>query len=440
MTDSQVPALSRRIESGLFYLARKPETLACLLEALLPPSLCLGLLQKIPGKRTGGGRPALQLARRLQKRPALGHALAQAVAGFLPETDPPPRTYLKKSSAAWLRRESLLAALRDALGGGAEPEWKRAEGWIEAWHPFLGKAEDPDPPAPKPQAPPPPAPPAAASNGQVDSLRREKHQLQKDLKAERRRAARLQKEIGKTREERDAARQEAALARAKTQEARRRAAGQKRELKQAAAPSRREGELKRKLEDLRREHALLKQKFRIREDEIQDLLDIQKDREHFRTLPEEDIPSFRGRPLQPEEQELSQALQARAARGKPPFRVLVVGGGEPQLRHREKLEEFAQVVGFESTWRMADYSSWHQTIDSLKTDMQSRFDALVILHWNRTTFTRVARDICNHAGQKPCITCNYQGFVNLRTTLRECLRQLQAAEAPRKKGRKPRPA
>ncbi|MFQ5749334.1 MAG: hypothetical protein ACE5H3_07755, partial [Planctomycetota bacterium] len=247
-------------------------------------------------------------------------------------------------------------------------------------------------------------------------------------------------EIGKTREERDAALQESVRARAKAEEDRRRAAGRKRELEQAAEPSQREGELKKKLAKLRHDHGVLKKKFRIREEEIQDLREIQKDRDHFLTLPEEDVPSFRGRPLQPEEQELSQALGARAARGKPPFRVLVVGGGEPQFRHREKLEEFAQVVGFQSTWRMADYSSWHQNLDSLKTDMKSRFDALVILHWNRTTFTRVARDICNHAGQKPCITCNYQGFVNLRTTLRECLRQLQAAETPRRKGRKPRSA
>ncbi|MFQ5750347.1 MAG: hypothetical protein ACE5H3_12990, partial [Planctomycetota bacterium] len=203
MTDSQVPALSRRIESALFYLARKPETLACLLEVLFPPSFCLGMLQKIPGNRPGGGRPALQLARRLQKRPALGHPLARAVADLLPSTKPPPKTYLKKSSGAWLRREPLLAALREALASGVEPDWKRAEGWILAWHPLLGKAEDPEPPIPLQKAPSPPAFPAAPSDGQVDSLRREKRQLQKDLKAERRKVARLQKEIGKTREERD---------------------------------------------------------------------------------------------------------------------------------------------------------------------------------------------------------------------------------------------
>jgi len=439
MTDSQVPALSRRIESALFYLARKPETLACLLEVLLSPSTCLGLLRKIPGHRPVRGGPALELARCLQERPALGRPLARAVADSLPEEEPPPKTFLKKSSGAWLREERLLAALREALAGG-EPEWKQAESWILAWRPFLGKAQDPDLPAPRQAASPPPAPSPAVSDGQVDSLRREKRQLQKDLRAERRKLARLQKEIGKTREERDEARREAGRARAGTEEERRMAAGWKRELEQAAEPTQREGELKKKLARLRHDHSLLKKKFLIREEEIEDLREIQKDNDHFLTLPEEDIPSFRGRPLQKEEQELAQALEARAADGRRPFRILVVGGGEPQFRHREKLEEFAQVIGFQNTWRLADYSSWHQKINLLKTDMQSRFDALVILHWNRTTFTRVARDICNQAGQKPCITCNYQGFVNLRTTLRECLRQLQAAETPRKKGRKPRTA
>ena len=75
---------------------------------------------------------------------------------------------------------------------------------------------------------------------------------------------------------------------------------------------------------------------------------------------------------------------------------------------------------------MAEYVSWHKEMDKLATDMRTRYDALVILHWNRTTFTRKAREVCNQAGQKPCITCYYEGFTSLRETLQECMRQLLA--------------
>ena len=70
-------------------------------------------------------------------------------------------------------------------------------------------------------------------------------------------------------------------------------------------------------------------------------------------------------------------------------------------------------------------------MNRLATDMNTRYDALVILHWNRTTFTRKAREICNESGQKPCVTCHYEGFTSLRRTLQETLRQLLAAEEAR---------
>jgi hypothetical protein len=73
---------------------------------------------------------------------------------------------------------------------------------------------------------------------------------------------------------------------------------------------------------------------------------------------------------------------------------------------------------------MAEYVSWNKEMKRLKQDMEKNYDALVILHWNRTTFTKNARAICNAKNQKPCITCHYEGFVNLRQTLQECLGQL----------------
>ena len=76
---------------------------------------------------------------------------------------------------------------------------------------------------------------------------------------------------------------------------------------------------------------------------------------------------------------------------------------------------------------MAEYQAWHRAMDGLRRDMQERYDALVILHWNRTTFTRKAREICDSGGAKPCLTCHYEGFTNLRESLQECLRELLAA-------------
>lgn len=197
----------------------------------------------------------------------------------------------------------------------------------------------------------------------------------------------------------------------------------KRRLAEATDPGEREKALAESAARAEHELGVLQQKFDLVQEERDDLRACLEDYDRFLALPQEEVPSFRSRPLLPEELEVKAAVAAAGRRR----RVLVVGGGEPQYRHRDKLTEYAEAMGFEAEWRMAEYVSWHREIDKLRADMKARFDAMVILHYNRTTFTRHARGICDEAGHKPCLTCRYEGFTSLRATLRECLRQLAAA-------------
>lgn len=199
-----------------------------------------------------------------------------------------------------------------------------------------------------------------------------------------------------------------------------RATDWKKRLAATAEASEREQLLLRETEEARRDLHLAQQKVELLSFEREDLRAVLEDRDRFDQYREEEVPSFRNRPLLDKENQLAARLMDAGAK----FRILVVGGGEPQYRHRDKFEEYAEVMGFVGDWRMAEYVSWHKEMDKLATDMNTRYDALVILHWNRTTFTRNAREVCNKAGQKPCITCYYEGFTSLRETLQECLRQL----------------
>ncbi|HEX9793360.1 MAG TPA: hypothetical protein VGC54_05190, partial [Planctomycetota bacterium] len=234
-------------------------------------------------------------------------------------------------------------------------------------------------------------------------------------------------ELGRERRRREQLREELADARAQIEEERRRAAGLKKRLADATEASTRERVLEEEAEAARRSVHVMGEKLRILEEEREDLHGVLQDHDHFSKVEEKELPSFRDRPLLAEEHEQAAALAARAKSGRQPFRILVIGGGEPQMRHRGKFGEYAEVMGFRGEWRIAEYTSWHKEMAALSSDMESRFDALVILHWNRTTFTRKAREICNRAGQRPCLTCHYEGFTSLRQTLRECLRQLLAA-------------
>ncbi|MBC8371879.1 MAG: hypothetical protein H8E25_17900 [Planctomycetes bacterium] len=202
----------------------------------------------------------------------------------------------------------------------------------------------------------------------------------------------------------------------------RRASELKNNLSSSSSSSEREQQLQKLLDESHQAQHLAEQKVEWLRCEREDLRGVLEDRDRFENLPEEIVASFHERPLLAIETDLSEQIKKTAAN----FNILVVGGGEPQLKHQPKLQEYAEVVGFSADWRPAEYVSWHKEIAKLRADMKSTYDALIILHWNRTTFTRNARGACNDAGQKPCITCHYQGFTNLRETMQECLRQLLA--------------
>ncbi len=246
----------------------------------------------------------------------------------------------------------------------------------------------------------------------MEGLKREVGRLEEKLAAARERNRQLDEERERLRSE--------------LREEQHRASALKQRLAAASDPAERERALTEELEALRHDHGVLLQKFELLEAERDDLRACLEDMERFQELVEEEVPSFRDRPLLDKERALAERLAARDGR---PFRILVIGGAEPQLRHRDKFAEYAEVMGFEGEWRMAEYVSWQKGIEKLKRDMRERFDALVILHWNRTTFTKTARQICNDAGQKPCLTVHYEGFTDLRETLQEGLRQLLDTEA-----------
>jgi hypothetical protein len=202
----------------------------------------------------------------------------------------------------------------------------------------------------------------------------------------------------------------------------RRASELKKDLSSSSSSTDREQKLQQLLEESQQTQHLAEKKVEWLTFEREDLRGVLEDRDRFENLPEEEVASFHERPLLAIENDLrEQIIQAQFG-----FKILVVGGGEPQLRHQAKLQEYAEILGFQADWRPAEYTSWHKELSKLRADMQIKYDALIILHWNRTTFTKNARVACNDAGQKPCITCHYQGFTNLRETMQECLRQLLA--------------
>lgn len=363
--------------------------------------------------------PSASLADAIGQNPKTREAVVRKLECHAPQIEPPDAKILKPDNLRFFRRQALVSALWQELLRPEEEAWQQVAQNLEAWRDFLGPASEPveEKPAPRPAPPPPSKKPRHGPRSENQALQQRLRQCQEERN-------RLQDELGAERQRRQGLREELAETGAERRAERLRATELKRRLESIAAASEREQLLQTEVAETQRQLHVLTQKFQILEEEREDLHGVLEDHDRFQQIPDEEIPSFRDRPLQPEEHALSDRLGALADEGRTPFRVLVVGGGEPQYRHREKLEEYAEVVGFRAHWRMAEYTSWHKEMDRLAADMEQHFDALVILHWNRTTFTRKARAICNKKGQKPCLTCHYEGFVSLRQTLQECLRQL----------------
>ncbi len=394
------------LESGLFGLSKDAPALAWTLQRLLPAPALEQLLRQAGAPRAN--MPAAALARLLVSRPRIATALALAILEHAPAAPAAPAPAAETNGA-----ESWRELLRESLASGNAAGIEAARGLHQA----LG---DSLPPAAAPSAPAPAAVRKAGTPRRRSPRAAAEHGGDAGAETARAEIAKLQQELAQERERRRELAEQAEQARAEAREERARATALKRRLAAATDASERERSLAEAAAQAQRDLGIVQQKFKLVEEERDDLRGCLEDHDRFQSLPEEEVPSFRNRPLLAEEVELS----ARLAGVGRSFRVLVVGGGEPQHRHREKLVEYAEALGFTAEWRMAEYGSWHRELAKLDADMKSRFDAMVILHWNRTTFTRHARTICDAAGHKPCLTCRYEGFTSLRTALRECLRQL----------------
>ena len=404
------------VESALLFLSRERADLEWMLSRLFPPSIIEQLVSKGGKRKKGRSQAFPALVDAIIESEKMRLSIAQSILSVLPKGPVAPKALIQKHSE-FIRVECLAASLREALTGSAK-DWARVTKLLHRWKGILEEAPEP-PEAIKEE----PAPTATSPKTKGEGARKELEKLDARLAEARRENASLQNTLGKERERRKKREEDLVEMRTKLREERLRAAGNKRKFAEAKSPGEREDALIEDLEDLKKSERIAVKKLALIEDERDDLRSCLEDHEQFSLLEEEEIQSFRNRPLIAEEQDLAELLAQAAQQGKQ-FKVLVLGGGEKQFRHKEKLIEYAEVVGFHTDWRMAEYVSWHKHIKKLEQDMNLEFDAMVILHWNRTTFTRKCREICNKVGQKPCVTCHYEGFTNLRASLRECLGQL----------------
>lgn len=437
MTTSSDPPV-RNLDSALLVLSREPRVLAGLLTATLPAEQIAGWAKAVGRRKPGRPQPALQLAEALSQHHKIRAQVAQALHESLPSpgasTDSEPETATLEEVEAWpkltrLLRSSKLDDWETALTSMSDPRWKWPENSPQDSPPKQAQTGERSS-----KSVPLDAKAAASSRPSAKETESKRTaSVQRQLKAARQEAAALQEELGLERRRRLADEAERSQLFAEAEAERVRATELKHQLARRSSASERENQLDTELKELRHSLHVLRQKVAWLEEERDDLRGVLADHDRFDAVDEEDVPSFRDRPLTQPEQDLTRRLEERSSQGAPAFRVLVVGGGQPQHRHQDKLVEYAESLGFQAHWRMAEYQAWHRAMDGLRRDMQERFDALIILHWNRTTFTRKAREICDSGGAKPCLTCHYEGFTNLRESLQECLRELLAAAERTKK-------
>jgi hypothetical protein len=430
-TSSDPP--ERKLDSALLLLSREARVLADLLSFVLPEEQIAAWAKAAGRRKPGRPQPALQLAEALSLHHKVRGQVALALHDSLPdapaESDfeeqggPPADLEPTWPRLVGLLRSCELADWESALALMSHADWT----WPES-APHRQKAAQASSASRsgKPQANDSKA--AAAPRAIAFEIETKRvARIQEQLKAARQETAALQEEIGHERRRRLAEESERSQVLAEAEAERLRATELKQQLARSSSKSKRENQLDSELKELRHSAHVLGQKVAWLEEERDDLRGVLADHDRFDAIHEDDVPSFRDRPLTQPEQELTRRLEERRASGAPAFRVLVVGGGQPQHRHQGKLVEYAESLGFRAHWRMAEYQAWHRAMDGLRRDMQERYDALVILHWNRTTFTRKAREICDSGGAKPCLTCHYEGFTNLRESLQECLRELLSA-------------
>ncbi|NQU47535.1 MAG: hypothetical protein HQ519_02715 [Planctomycetes bacterium] len=416
------------LDSALLFLSRKPKSLAALLSHYLPSSVLKKLARSAGRRRPGRIAPADQISDVIPHHLKLRGACIDELLPLLVDAAPViPESHRLETEAASYSAAARSATLRLLLTADNPDSWEQAGDLIEHWEEFLQQNPCPEPPSAATDGKSTATAPTLARRLTTDKaqrmrqkeeklleqlleLRHEMASAEQRLNAEHQRKARLQGQLEEALTEAD--------------QERMRATDFKRQLLATTDSSEREEILRIEADECRRVAGILEQKLRMVSEERDDLRGVLEDYDRFAHAPEEEVPSFRDRPLTSSEQELVQTIAQQQGLS---LRILVVGGGERQHKHQGKLTEYADVMGFHSHWRMAEYQSWHRELDTLARDMRERFDALIILHWNRTTFTRKAREICDQDGAKPCLTCYYEGFTNLRESLQECLKQLLAA-------------
>ena len=418
------------LDSALLLLSRKPKPLAALLGHYLPPSTLQSLARQAGRRRPGRPDHADQIADVIPHMPKLRQAVIEKLGPVL-QSDVPavPESHWADTDPASFSAAARTATLAACLTAEDPEQWDKAAELLDLWEEFLAAHPCPEPVAEASAASS--ARPATTKNvvremssEQKARLRQKEEKLQEQLLDARHEVASMEERLGSERQRKARLQSRLEEALAAAEQERMRATDFKRKLLETSDSSEREAVLRQEADECRHKSSILQQKLQMVEEERDDLRGVLEDYDRFATAPDEEVPSFRDRPLTEPERELTERMQAQT--GFTP-RILVVGGGERQHKHRDKLSEYADVMGFHSHWRMAEYQSWHRELNTLERDMRERFDALIILHWNRTTFTRKAREICDRDGAKPCLTCYYEGFTNLRESLQECLRQLLAS-------------
>ncbi|MDP6942122.1 MAG: hypothetical protein QGH51_08875 [Planctomycetota bacterium] len=413
---------AEKLEPALLYIGRSPKDLSAVLETLLGTQILVEMAKSAGRRKAGRAKPSQILADAIISRQKNRSQVACFLSELLPSPLKLPKSLVNGKHAQHLSAEAKLGVIRLELESEDEDSWERAHkhilAWADSWHP----------------AEPPPSEKAVQKNSRPDSkevaqvkkLKKEIRNLGQRIAASEKENVRLQDQLGSERSRRSQLKEEINELKSERDDAIQRASKSKKKLLGSLSASEREAALILENQKLAHDLGIESQKVGLVKHERDDLRACLEDYDHFLHLEEEEVPSFRDRPLTKPEQNLANELRQSNLKEGGSFRILVIGGGEPQFRHLDKFKEYSEVLGFQGEWRMAEYVSWNKEMSRLKQNMENDFDALVILHWNRTTFTKNARSICNSKGQKPCITCHYEGFVNLRQTLQECLRQLLA--------------
>ena len=417
------------LDSALLYLSNEPEPLAFLLGWCLPPAVIKVCLKagrrKLPPRHPN---PALFLAEQLGSRAGSRTKSVKSLLDSLPAEKPCPHKWVTKKNIELIHPNAFFSGLRAKLISKELDDWKIAANWI-------ADCGNTYPPAPDSTEETQRKSESAAEKKSAvaakenKKLEKEKLNLEQRLTQAQKKIADSAEQLGREHKRRAELREEIAQLQVELHDERTRANTLKKKISRANSSSDRESHLSEALESAQHRVAILQKKFDLTHEERDDLRSVLEDYDKFRDLPEEVITTFRGRPLLAEEQRVQETLAARKGSGGKQLRILVVGGGEPQHRHQDKLMEYADELGISTEWRMAEYQSWHKEMSKLQDDMRNHFDGLIILHWNRTTFTRKCREICSKENRLD-FTCHYEGFSNLRETMVKLLEQLVQKETP----------